>query len=409
MINSTWNAFSEKVSAIGEEVHDTDLRTQKMVLVGLSLSAIPLGLFWTLIEFTVGDSQNGVISGAIALLIFINFLFYAYKKNFSLFRVSQLAIFLTFPILLHLSIGGFTKSANLIWGLATPLIALLSSRLREGTPWFIVFLLIVAISGIIDPLLFPHNDMSVSASFFEFSFNIINISLIVYLMLIYFVHQKNRAYALLDEEQKKSERLLLNVLPKEIAPVLKSGIETIADRFGSASILFADVVDFTRLSVQMAPEEMVDLLNYIFTHFDSLVEKYGLEKIRTIGDNYMVASGVPRPRHDHAQAIAKLALDMVDYIDTLAPRNGRRIGFRIGINSGPVVAGVIGRHKFQYDIWGDTVNTASRMESHGLAGKIQITRATQELINNEFVFEPRGTMEIKGKGNMETWFLVQRR
>ncbi len=152
---------------------------------------------------------------------------------------------------------------------------------------------------------------------------------------------------------------------------------------------------------------MVRLLNEIFSHFDSLVEKYDLEKIRTIGDNYFVASGVPRPRPDHAHALARMALDMCEYISSRPPsRTGKRLDFRIGINSGPVVAGVIGRKKFVYDVWGDAVNLGSRMESTGTAGKIQIGRATYELIKDDFACEPRGTVTVKGKGEMETWYLV---
>lgn len=217
--------------------------------------------------------------------------------------------------------------------------------------------------------------------------------------------EKDQALRLLAVEQERSERLLLNVLPKDIAATLKAGERTIADHFDGASVLFADLEGFTPLSAEMAPVEMVELLNEIYSNFDALVEKYDLEKIRTIGDNYMVASGVPRRRPDHAQALARLALDMCAYLDTRPSQNGRQISFRMGINSGPVIAGVIGRKKFAYDLWGDTVNTASRMESHGVGGKIQITRATYELLKDEFSCVPRGTMSVKGKGELDTWFL----
>lgn len=199
------------------------------------------------------------------------------------------------------------------------------------------------------------------------------------------------------------------MLPKEIAPILKSGKETIADRYEYASILFADIVDFTPLSAEMAPEEMVELLNEIFSQFDDLVERYDLEKIRTIGDNYMVVSGAPRPRSDHAHALANLALEMREYITSLPIRKGKRIDFRVGINSGPVIAGVIGKQKFHYDVWGDAVNTASRMESHGVSGKIQIASGAYELVKGEFICEPRGEVEIKGKGKLMTWFLEGQR
>ena len=202
---------------------------------------------------------------------------------------------------------------------------------------------------------------------------------------------------------------MLNILPPEIAAILKNEERTIADYFPGASILFADMVGFTPMTAAMAPAAMLELLNEVFTFFDSLVDKYGLEKIRTIGDSYMVASGVPRPRPDHAQALARMALDMRDYVQTNPTCVSRQLNFRIGMNSGPVVAGVIGRKKFIYDLWGDAVNTASRMESHGTPGSIQITRETYELIKGEFVCEPRGTIQVKGKGEMQTWYLVGER
>jgi guanylate cyclase len=399
-------AFFDKTADIGGVLEDQDLRTQKSVLVTLSLSAIPLGLIWTPIEFLVGDRDSALLTGAIAVIIIVNFLLFLRHRNYYGFQFSQFVIFLFFPVFLHFSLGGFTKSANLIWSFATPLIALLSSEPKEGTLWFTSFLGIVSLSGLMDPIMFPENNMSVETSFFEFSFNIINVSLIIYLMLVYLFRQKNRAFALLDQERAESERLLLNVLPKEIAPRLKTGNGTIADRYESASILYADIVDFTPLSAHMSAEESVEMLNKIFTQFDSLVDKHGLEKIRTIGDNYMVASGLPRPREDHAQAVARLALDMTEFIETMPSQNGERINIRVGINSGSVVAGVIGQRKFQYDVWGDMVNTASRMESQGVAGKIQVTEKTHSLIKDEFVFEKRGSIEIKGKGEMNTWFLM---
>ncbi len=202
--------------------------------------------------------------------------------------------------------------------------------------------------------------------------------------------------------------MLLNILPREITEVLKDHPGTIAERFEKASILFADIVGFTTMSARMTAEEMVKLLNEVFSFFDSLVDTYNLEKIRTIGDNYMVASGVPRPRTDHARALALMALDMRDYVRHSDNAGRGLVNFRIGINSGPVVAGVIGYRKFQYDVWGEAVNTASRMESHGVPGEIQTSRATYELLKDEFIFRPRGIIEVKGMGEMETLFLVDR-
>jgi guanylate cyclase len=214
----------------------------------------------------------------------------------------------------------------------------------------------------------------------------------------------------LREEQARAESLLLNILPQSIADKLKAETQTIADQFSSASILFADVVDFTPLAERLPPAEVVGVLDRLFSHFDELAERYGLEKIKTIGDCYMVAAGVPSPRPDHARALALMALDMQSAMRSLDGEVGQLgLELRVGINSGPVVAGVIGRKRFLYDLWGDAVNTASRMESHGSSGRIQFTRATKELLEEEFVCEPRGTIPIKGKGEIEVWYLVARR
>ena len=209
-------------------------------------------------------------------------------------------------------------------------------------------------------------------------------------------------------EQEKSENLLLNILPKDIADLLKNKPDSIAEQYSEASILFADVVNFTPMSSLMKPMELVGLLNKVFSQFDGLVEKYDLEKIKTIGDCYMVASGVPRPRHDHAKVITCLALDMQEIVRQ-SDYFGRKLTFRIGINSGPVVAGVIGRKKFIYDLWGDAVNTASRMESNGTGGLVQITQETYNLIQDDFVCEARGVINVKGKGELPVWFVHGRR
>jgi adenylate cyclase len=195
-------------------------------------------------------------------------------------------------------------------------------------------------------------------------------------------------------------------LPQEIADILMEKEQTIAKHYNAASVVFTDIVEFTPLTEQMAPEEMIDLLNDIYSHFDKLVDRYGLEKIRTIGDSYMVVSGAPNSRKDHAQAAANLALEILKFAKQIPPQKGHPIEFRVGINSGPLIAGVIGEKKFQYDVWGDTVNTASRMESHGVADKIQVTAKTYRLLKDEFILEPVGMIDVKGKGKMKTWYLV---
>ena len=216
------------------------------------------------------------------------------------------------------------------------------------------------------------------------------------------------AEAALDRAHQRSEELLLNILPPSIAGRLKASGGTIADGFGDVSVLFADIVGFTTMSASMAPERVVALLNDLFCTFDDLAGHLGLEKIKTIGDCYMVASGLPEPRRDHAEAIAEMALEMLRVVRELAATSGHPLAVRIGIHSGPVVAGVIGKRKFIYDLWGDTVNTASRMESTGLPGEIQTTAAARELLAVKYRFRARGPIEVKGKGVMETWLLEGR-
>jgi len=213
----------------------------------------------------------------------------------------------------------------------------------------------------------------------------------------------------LQAEKQTSERLLLNVLPSPIADRLRHGESLIVDRFDAVSVMFADLVGFTALSAVTTPEALVTMLNELFSMFDTLAEKHGLEKIKTIGDAYMVVAGVPQPIADHAVAIAHMAIDMQDGIAEYAARVGRPLSIRIGIHSGSVVAGVIGTKKFIYDLWGDTVNTASRMESHGAPGKIHVSEVTYRLLEAQFDFEAPRSIEIKGKGAMTTYLMVGQR
>jgi class 3 adenylate cyclase len=231
------------------------------------------------------------------------------------------------------------------------------------------------------------------------------------------ITQRKLAEEALNAEQEKSEALLLNILPKAIADQLKKNQkEHIAEHFDQITILFADIVGFTPLSSQMSPKELVNILNDIFSTFDQLAEQHQLEKIKTIGDAYMIVGGLPVAREDHAEAIAKMALDMITAVNQfqhnslvqnlLQIQHQPTLEIRIGINTGSVVAGVIGIKKFSYDLWGDTVNVASRMESQGEPGKIQVTTTTYAQLKDKFVFEERGEIEVKGKGKMTTYWLL---
>jgi len=211
--------------------------------------------------------------------------------------------------------------------------------------------------------------------------------------------------AALDAERHKSEALLLNILPQKIAERLKGSSDVIAERFESATVLFSDIVGFTELSARLAPDELVRKLDDVFSRFDRIAAELELEKIKTIGDAYMVCGGIPSAREDHAQAVCEMAVRMRDCVAEL----GEDLAVRIGVNTGPVVAGVIGKKKFSYDVWGDTVNTASRMESHGVPGAIQVSESTYQAATHLFEFECRGDIQVKGKGQMKTYLLIRRR
>lgn len=221
------------------------------------------------------------------------------------------------------------------------------------------------------------------------------------------ISDRQKIETCLRDEQEKSDRLLLNILPAEIAQQLKQEQSPIANRFDEVTILFADLVNFTSLAAQISPIELVNLLNQIFSSFDRLAEFYGLEKIKTIGDAYMVVGGLPTPRSDHAIAVAQMALDMQKNISQFKTATGQSFQLRIGINTGSVVAGVIGLKKFSYDLWGDAVNLASRMESHGIVGKIQVSETTYLHIKDEYELENRGEIQVKGRGAVTTYFLIR--
>lgn len=217
--------------------------------------------------------------------------------------------------------------------------------------------------------------------------------------------KESQLYRELLESQERTEKLLLNILPGSIAERLKRVEWVIADHFENVSVLFADMVGFTRMASQISPTELILKLNSIFSEFDQLTERYGLEKIKTIGDGYMVASGLPTPRKDHADAIVEMAVAMQETMNNINKNTRENLKLRIGINTGPVVAGVIGIKKFSYDLWGDTVNTASRMEKYGIPGCIQITEATYSQLSNQHLFKEREVIDIKGKGKMKTFLL----
>ena len=243
----------------------------------------------------------------------------------------------------------------------------------------------------------------------NFVFNVITNNALLFAIVYYAVRQIARAEAKAEFEYKRSETILSNILPRSVADRLKEqNTAVIADRYEKASVLFADLAGFTALASDTAPDDLVRFLNRVFSRLDGTVEHHGLEKIKTSGDAYMVVSGVPEPRDDHAEALADFAIAIREELKGLVDPKGQAIPVRIGIESGAVVAGVVGTRKFFYDVWGDTVNVASRMESTSQIGQIQVGPGSYELLKHGFILEERGLTEVRGKGRMPTWFLIGR-
>jgi adenylate cyclase len=385
---------------------DQDMRQRKALLVLLAVLILPVSVVWGSCYLAFG-SPVGVIPFIYFAVSVASLVVFARTGGFQTLLIVQLLDVLLTTTAGQMFAGGFLPSGGVgLWGILAPMGALVFLEVRQAVRWFGGFLLAFVGLGILGELFFADADVPVWFTTTMLALNVVGAGSIAFMLLASFAKQRNEALVALRAEQAKSDALLVNVLPSSIAERLKAATGSIADHFDSASILFADVVDFTPLSRRLAPAEVVGLLDRLFSHFDTLVERHGLEKIKTIGDCYMAAAGVPDPLPDHARKAALLALDMRDAIrtSTVAGRPGLQL--RIGINSGPVVAGVIGTKRFLYDLWGDAVNTASRMEAHGTPGEIQITGATYELLKDEFVCRRRGTIEVKGQGPTETWYLV---
>jgi len=386
-------------------MEDDDSRLRRMIFIWASLAGVPSCAMYSLLYALFGAPLVATIMlGYMIICLFDLIVFSMTGRGFSPFLFFLTLSPMIASLLAEIILGGLMGSAmHVVWGLLTPLGALVVYGPKAARYCFAAYLGVLGLGAFLSySTAHPINVLDPRGISVMMGINIIGVSAFAFGILHYFVHQRDLALGLLRSEREKSEALLLNILPKDIASILKNESRTIADHFDGASILFADVVDFTPMSAKMSPTELVELLNEVFSYFDTLVEKYDVEKIKTIGDCYMVASGVPRPRPDHAHVLARLALDMRAFVNQ-RPFGAYKVSLRIGINSGSVVAGVIGRKKFIYDLWGDAVNTASRMESHGSDGSIQITRATYELIKSDFVCESRGTVYVKGKGEMEAW------
>jgi adenylate cyclase len=398
IVRRLWQALF----TIGEYDGETSIdRGKRRIVVGYlffgALARIPAAVS----EYSDGVMGNGTVDLIAGLLSVAFLLLLALKPHWFLGIVNAVLAAMLVEVLAATVLHGGIIESNVVilFGVIAVIGALIVLSTRAAFLWLLAYGVTLAL-GLVLPEHIEPVDASTGSSA-GIATTIVGVMIFLFAAMAYFVRQRDRF-------QKESDDLLHNILPDEIATRLKANSGMIADDYPDASVLFADVVNFTPMSAGLSPPELVGLLNDVFTTFDGFVEELGLEKIKTVGDEYMVASGVPHQRADHAEAIAELALRIRDHTSEHEFK-GHRISLRIGINSGPVVAGIVGTHKFAYDLWGDVVNTASRMESEGIPGSIQITSATCELIRDRFICEPRGVISVKGKGDMETHLLVGRR
>ena len=392
----------QRLALLGVAPEDSDdVRVQKVTLTLSALTMTALSVVWVGTYLALGLPVSAAIPFAYQIASVVTLVAFARTKDYRFFRFSQIVFSLLLPFLLQWSLGGYVASSAVsLWALVGVFGALLFYSAREAVPWFAGFVVLTLVSGVVDPRLAvaaASIPMEVRVSFFVL--NILGVSLTAYLLLQYAIRARNAALA-------QSDRLLLNVLPRSIADRLKRDPGVIAERYDDVTVLFADIADFTPFAERTSPEQVVGVLDQIFSAFDDLTARHGLEKIKTIGDAYMVAGGLPTPRADHAEAVVALAIDMLAELARLRRELGLELAIRIGIDSGPVVAGVIGRRKFIYDLWGDPVNTASRMESHGVVGRIQVTEAMYQRLRGRYRFEDRGVAEVKGKGPIRTYLLI---
>jgi guanylate cyclase len=394
--------FVGRVLAIGADPDDShDERARTAFFVGIVAGVLPAGIVWGAMYWALGERTAALFPWGYTVLSVLCLSVFSRTRDFAFLRNAELSLILVTPALLQVALGGIVASSGVIlWSFLAPLGAAVFDRDRAWK-WFAAFVALIALSIPAAAIVRPDEAEMPNAAVVAFAaLNIAVVTLVAFAVILAFARERELAL-------NRVETLLLDVLPEEIAQRLQFEQETIADHFDEASVLFADVVDFTPLASGLDPRQVVGLLDRLFSSFDELVDRYDVEKIKTIGDCYMVAAGVPRQRADHAHALANLALEMRECAATCLPEADHRdLRLRIGISSGPVVAGVIGRRRFLYDLWGDTVNMASRMESHGTPDTIHITRPTWELLRDDFVTEARGLVDVKGKGEVETWILV---
>ena len=376
-------------------------RSQKVLAAMIFLAAsVPL-IFNALGNMSAGLIAVGWVFLVLGLFLLVSFfLLLRFPTQYRALVASSFIVSLAANLLAHLFAGGTTSgNLSIAWAVLTPLLAVL--LIGKGALLLVMIPFLAVVVGVVvfEPWA-KANAPQVDPMFmlFGYAFSLAALGIMIALAALYLVGQ-------IENYRRRADDLLLNILPGSVATRLKESPETIADGYGEVTVLFADIVDFTQLSADADPVEVVNFLNDLFSEFDELAAKHGLEKIKTIGDAYMVAAGLPEPREDHAEATLAFAQDLLAAVEAREGFAGEPVHLRVGINTGPVVAGVIGRQKFIYDLWGDAVNVASRMESNGLANQIQVTKAVKDKLDGRYTFVARAPIHIKGKGQMITYLL----
>jgi len=417
------SGFLERLRNAGVEPGDSaELALNKQLLAFATGLVSAASMLWLAIYWAIGPQFSVTLPYLFQLLLAGNLALYIRLRNFEFFRLTQLTLFLFAPFVMQWSIGNFiTGSGIILWGLLAPFGAILFFGVRESAAWFFAWVFFTALTGVFDFLLvdvqaIARPPVSLKTSMVFFALNFIAVAAIIYVLLRYSIQEKQKIQLRLESthrqlqvEQRRAERLLLNILPPAVIERLKRESGTIADGFPQATVMFADLVDFTRLASHLSPAAVFGLLNRIFSACDDLCDRFGVEKIKTIGDAYMVAGGIDPVGRGDAAAVAGFALALQEILRADYRIDGTRIEVRIGIASGPLVAGVVGKHKFIYDLWGDTVNLASRLTGVGAPGEILCDAATRERLNDRFDFGPPGEESIKGKGAMPVYHLLGRK
>jgi adenylate cyclase len=398
-----------------DETDSDEVRLRKTLLMFASGLMNMAAILWLLIYWWMGLKLPTSVPLGFQVVSAAVLAIYLRTRNFNFFRMAQLSLFLFFPFVIQWSIGSFVSSSGIaLLALLAPVGAMVCYGPRESIPWFVAYVVLTVLSGAFDFFLARGEDygipMKTVAVFFVMNFTII--STMVYLLLRHFVLERDRFEGQLAEqhdlvraEREKSEKLLLSILPGHVAERLKHQPGTIADGFADVSVMFADVVNFTRLAEELTPNQVVSFLDEVFTRFDRLAEQHGLDKIKTIGDAYMVVGGLTQTLPNYADHVADMALEMIEL--TRSDPQMRRLGveLHIGIATGPAIAGVIGATRFIYDLWGDTVNLASRLTSEAEPGSILVDRTTFRRLGHRYSCEAPQDIEIKGKGSTTTYRL----